>query len=712
MGLLGSLGEVAYSIFVDDKTGESSQAIQKNAMAIGAALTGVGAGAVMMTRDVTDAFRNFDESMVQVKALGVLTEEEFNRAKEAALDMSKQYPISAKEVADAMYSMISVGYDFDSMMRVLPEAAQLAVGGNMDLAEAVDTVINVFGAYGDGIYSAADVTNILAKAVGVGKWELGDFTDEIMRNIGSAANLGISFDELSAANVLLQSRFTSAEVAGTSLNTMLSRLVDPTVVAKLEKMGVKVKDNEGNFVGLESVLQQLRTALENTGGDVDRTGAIIDLFGQDGAKAAMALLDQVDALGEMSDGMNDAEQKTQSFNTVVESTGSKLEIANNKLEAAKIALGEEMAPAVELTANVVGGLADAISDLPEPLQGIAGMAIYAAQGFALLGPAIMALAGLKTLGLGALITSIGSAIGTALSGIGSIIIAGLTSAIGIAFLTIGASVLTGLAIVKGLFMTGAMDWMAGVVDGIRESDIGNTILEVLEVAFTPLLSLGTLINNLVLGNWDPERIINDMAYPFQSAFDKIGTAVGGIPGALSGAFSGIAEAFSALGGRVQEAFSNLFTGISEFIVGLAQGFISAGYNIIMYIVQGMQSAAGAVGDAIGGIIGIIKPFIDFGSPAKEGPLSEYPKWGAYFADGITAAIPAVEAASVQVAEAVAMPAAQPASMSGGTNIGSQDNSSTIDIGSINASSDYPIDRIMADIAAMQAQRRTQRGYTT
>ena len=708
MGLLGSLGEVAYSIFVDDKTGESSQAIQKNAMAIGAALTGVGAGAVMMTRDVTDAFRNFDESMVQVKALGVLTEEEFNRAKEAALDMSKQYPISAKEVADAMYSMISVGYDFDSMMRVLPEAAQLAVGGNMDLAEAVDTVINVFGAYGDGIYSAADVTNILAKAVGVGKWELGDFTDEIMRNIGSAANLGISFDELSAANVLLQSRFTSAEVAGTSLNTMLSRLVDPTVVAKLEKMGVKVKDNEGNFVGLESVLQQLRTALENTGGDVDRTGAIIDLFGQDGAKAAMALLDQVDALGEMSDGMNDAEQKTQSFNTVVESTGSKLEIANNKLEAAKIALGEEMAPAVETTAGLVGGLADAISELPEPLQGLAGMAIYASQGFAALGPALMGLAALKTLGLGAIIGSIT----TALSGLAGTITSALTVALsGLAGGIIGG-ILLGLAGAWVLLETGVLDMLSDIGRLIESSDLGNVIMNAMQSVLWPLGMLGSLIIDLVSGNWDLSIIAEHMAEPFRQGTSGISDALSGIGGILSGSFSLIAEAFSALGGRVQEAFSNLFTGISEFIVGLAQGFTAAGYNIIMYIVQGMQSAAGAVGDAIGGIIGIIKPFIDFGSPAKEGPLSEYPKWGAYFADGITAAIPAVEAASVQVAEAVAMPAAQPASMSGGTNIGSQDNSSTIDIGSINASSDYPIDRIMADIAAMQAQRRTQRGYTT
>ncbi|QVV89034.1 phage tail tape measure protein [Methanospirillum sp. J.3.6.1-F.2.7.3] len=714
MGLLGSLGEVAYSIMVDDKTGTGSKSAEKNLMGVGAAFTGVGAGAVVMSSDVTEAFRQFDESMVKVKALGVLTEEEFDRAKRAAIDMSKQYPISATEVSDAMYGMISVGYDFDTMMRVLPEAAQLAVGGNMDLAEAVDTVINVFGAYGDNIYSAADVTNILAKAVGVGKWELGDFTDEIMKNVGSASTLGIEFDELAAANVLLQNSFTSSEVAGTSLNTMLTRLVDPTVVKKLETMGVKVKDNEGNFVGLKSVLDQLEVALQGTGGNVEKMSILQEIFGTYGVKAAMALLDEKESLGELTGEMNDAEFKQDAYNTVAESATSKQELLNNQYLAAKVALGESMNPAVETAAGLMGGLADIISELPEPLKGIAGSALFVAQGFALLGPALMGLAGLKMLGLGAIFTSISTALSGlvgSLSGIGTLIVGGITSSIGIAFLTIAGSVLVGLGIVKGLFITGAMDWMAGVVDGVRDSDIGNAILDGLSIAFAPLMSIGTLINNLVLGNWDAGRILSDMAYPFEAAFEKITTVIGGIPGALSGAFSSISEAFSALGGRVQEAFSALFTGISEFIVGLAQGFISAGYNIIMYIVQGMQSAAGAVGDAIGGIFNIIGQFIPH-SPAETGPLSQLPNFGAYFVDPLLATVPAVEAASVQVAEAVAMPAAQPASMSGGTNIGSQDNSSTIDIGSINASSDYPIDKIMADIAAMQAQKRTQRGYTT
>ena len=160
---------------------------------------------------------------------------------------------------------------------------------------------------------------------------------------------------------------------------------------------------------------------------------------------------------------------------------------------------------------------------------------------------------------------------------------------------------------------------------------------------------------------------------------------------------------------MQGAFTSLFTGISDFIVGLAQGFISAGYNIIMYIVQGMQSAAGAIGSTISNIFGILSQYIPH-SPAETGPLSQLPNFSAYLVDPLLATVPAVQAASLQVAEAATMPAAQPASLSSSTSSTTMDNS--VSIGNVNASKDYSITDIMAEIATMQAQKRTQRGVTS
>ena len=772
MGLLGSLGQVAYDIIANDGTGTGSAAAQKNMMMVGAAMTGVGVGAKLMVDDVNRSFLEFDESTTAVKALGAMSEEEFQKAKDAAIDLSTQAPITATEFSDSMYSMVSVGYDFDTMMATIPEAMKLAVGGNQELSASIDTVINVMGAYGEEAYSAADITNILAKGVGVGKWELGDFTTEMMKNVGVGAQLNISFETLAAANVLLQSKFTSAEEAGTAMKTMLLRLVDPKVQTDLEALGVNVKDNEGNFVGLESVLNQLDGALgtmggessqlavsikglgvsafdssgnfvgmskvtadlneiysrtgaltpeiakkienlgfkidektgkitlskkatseydailSSTGGNVDKMSKLQEIFGTEGLRAAMALVDEKDKLAGMSAEMNDAAFKEQAYNTVIESTGSKLEIATNKMDAAKIMMGDAMAPATILAADVMGGFAGVIKTLPQPLQELAGMGLFAAQGLVALGPALMGLAALKGLGLASTLSSIA----TTLSSLGT---GGLAAAAGLGpLLPIIVGLALGIAGVYALKEIGFLDWVE-------------------EQGENAGVALNNFSTDLQLFATDAPNQINGFISTIETGFGNIPTiisgAIGSIPGTLGSGFADITTAFSALGGSVQTAFSNLFAGISEFIVGLAQGFISAGYNIIMYIVHGMQSAAGAVGSAISGILGIIGQYIPH-SPAETGPLSQLPNFQAYFVDPLLATVPQVQAASLEVAAAATMPAAAAETTTNSTSTTTTDNS--VSIGNVNASKDYSISDIMAEIATMQALKRTQRGITS
>lgn len=992
MGLVGSLGQVAYDIIMNDRTSDSTKSAQQNMMVVGAAMTGVGVAAKFMVDDCNSSFLQFDKSQTAVKALGAVSEEEFEKMRKYAIDLSTQVPISATDVSDAMYKMVSVGYDFDTMMSTIPEATKMAVGGNIELADAVDGVINVFGAYGTEMYSAESVTNIFSKAVGVGKWELGDFMTEIMKNIGVAAQLGISFEDLAAANVLLQNKFTSAEEAGTAMKTMLMRLVDPKVQEDLQALGVNVKDREGNFVGLESVLTQLGSSLGDmggsssklamdfaslgisvydgegkfrgmntilnevnqqysrtgemtpelkdkfealgfkidektgklelskskmkeydeilsaTGGDVDKMAKLQTIFGTEGIRAALALIDEKDNLAGLSSEMDDATFKQNAYNTVVESAGAKQEIATNKMEAAKIMMGEAMAPATELLAGLTGGLAASLMLLPEPLQGIAGMGLFAAQGLAALGPLLMGLGALKGLGLAGTLGSIATAlqaisvasmlssaatgitaIGTALKGLifGSVATSVVSTSTALATVGTTATVVSpamyilatalwavipplagialGLAVVYALKEVGFLDWVYeqgqncrrwlddlaaswnGTADDIEsdtsriknsvQTNLGGTTsitktetqkmtdtAKTWSVDFTKVFSgvtdtlnawskrdmnqmffdAGSLIGNGIggiylaikhfpktLSQWTSETAsaISTLPGKFKDTISGIGKAIEDLPetvnniiqdasealnnwpqtledtanaissvdlgGAASSAIGGavsvfdgaigiidpvastlygymqsffsgilaglpdemrgdllnvfndISTAFSALGGSVQEAFTNLFTGIGSFIESMAQGFVAMGYNIIMYLIQGMQSAASGVTSTIGGIAGVIADFLQMHSPAKEGPLSVPFNIGQSVAGSLLEAIPQVQAASLEVAAAATMPVSQPAAASTNTTTTTNDNS--VSIGNVNASKDYSITDIMAEIATMQAQKRAQRG---
>lgn len=155
---------------LDEEGKKAVAAANRTAVAVGASMTAIGISAKLMADNVNQAYLSFESSMTEVKALGGLTETEFEAMRTAALDLSTQFPIAATDVADAMYLMISVGYEYQDMMATIPDAAALATAGSMSMAEATNSLINVMGIYGDKAGSAAEISKIFANAVGVGKY--------------------------------------------------------------------------------------------------------------------------------------------------------------------------------------------------------------------------------------------------------------------------------------------------------------------------------------------------------------------------------------------------------------------------------------------------------------------------------------------------------------------------------------------------------------
>lgn len=749
---LGSLGQVSYDIVAHDQTATAAGSSQKNLMAIGGALTGVGVASIAMTKDIKNSFLEFDTAMTEVEALGGVTEAEFGQMRDAALDLSKSFPITATDVADAMYLMISVGYDYQTMMKTIPDAAALATAGSMEMAEATDAIISVMGIYKDEAYSSAEITKTFANAVGLGKYEMGDFMTEIMKNMGVASQLGISLSDLASYNVALQSSFTNAEEAGTSLNRMLIQLTDPSTVEKLAGMGVAVTDNEGHFRDLTDIMGDLDAALSGVDDDAERMAIVTDLFGTYGQRAAIAIMDQTEELPELKDKMSDLNLIVEQTNTKLEGTSQQLQIATNKTDAAKIAFGEAMAPAMEISADAVSGLADVLEDLPDPLQTVGGLGIYAAQGLGAIGPALMGIAAMKSLGLGGVITSIG----TSLSGLG----ATLSGAASTAGAAIGGSIITGIAggIALGLagvwvlLETGVLDAISGIGRAIESSPVGSMIMDAMKVVLAPIGSLGAGIIALVQGDF--ARIPEVMVEPFnqageaigrnidriKDAFSGIGTTVAGgvqalgnavqgminsfsgmgsIAGYAGSAFAGIGGAFNSMAGQVRGVFSQMFSSIQGMIGSVAGGFYAAGANIITSMVNGIVAASGGIVTAIANALNQVRALFPF-SPAKEGPLAETPNWGTWMSSGMESAGPEVAAAaSTNLAAPAAAGVAGGMTASGGVGAGGGGSGGSVNIAAgaivINGAgqnAEEIANQVIAKLGQQMAGKRQQKGYRT
>lgn len=704
-GLIGSLGTVAYDIVANDQTGAGITSSRAGLMSVGAAFSAVGFAAVGMTNDIQSSFKSFDEAMTEVRALMGKTDEaiaNFNGLRDAALDLSKQYPITATDIANSMYLMVSVGYEYTEMMATIPEAAKLATAGSMEMAEATNSIINVMGVYGKETYTAAEITKVFANAVGVGKYEMGDFMTEIMKNIGVASQLGITFNDLAAYNVALQNSFTSSEEAGTSLNRMLLTMTT-TGADTFKELGISLTDSTGKFRDLNDIMIDVKTALDGVSNEQERLNILNDMFGTYGQRAAIALMSQTEEMPELRKNMEEMNLIQDQTNTKLESYGAKLEIANNKMEAAKIALGEGMAPATIIVADAISGLASVLEELPPPLQAVGGTAIYAAQGLSAIGPALMGIAALKMVGAGGILTSITSG----LSSLGASAAAAASTVGGTIAIGITGGLVAGLAGVWTLDKLGILKGLSDLGRQIESSPIGSIIMNSMKIVLAPLGSLGAAIIDIVHGDF--AKIGPDIVKPFEqageaaqknvdkirSAFSGIGSSVtsgvndlgyavksmvnsfsgiGSIAGYASSAFSGIGSAFSGMAGQVRVIFSQMVGAIQGIISSTASGFYAAGHNMITWMVNGIMAAADGIIRAIGSVLDKVHAMISFRSPAKEGPLSEEIDWAAYLTSGMEKAAPAVtEAASTNLAAPVAAatgPAAAGSAGGGGAGGGS------------------------------------------
>lgn len=391
-----SLGEVSYSILAVDETKKGlddasarAEKISKTGLAVGMSMTAVGVGAKLMADNINASYLTFDSAMAEVKSLGGITNEQFEEMRINAIAISKELPLSAASVADGFYMMRSAGFDANKVLAELPAIADMAVAGNLEMGDAVSATTMVLDTYGDTAGSAEDITNVLMGTVAGFKTTLSELQMQLSKNVGVAATLGISFEELAAMSGMLKKDFVSAEEAGTAMKTMLMRLVDPNVTEKLDALGVATTDANGDFIGMQAVLDSLSKELEAAGGDVEQMALLQGIFGTEGVRAAMSLIRQKDELAAYTDQVSSGTAVQEALNAQLESTAVQLEIAKNRTDAAKIAMGEAMAPATILAADAMARLAGVIEDMPEGLQTVIGGGLQFSKVFMGIGPLLM-----------------------------------------------------------------------------------------------------------------------------------------------------------------------------------------------------------------------------------------------------------------------------------------------------------------------------------
>lgn len=255
--------------------------------------------AVRSIRDLSDMvdglagpFDSFETAMRSANTMAGKSGEDFEALTGQITELSKTIPLAREELAGGLYQVISNGVPEDNWIDFLNKSSRSAVGGIADLGETVtvtSTLIKNYGLEWDQAGNIQDKIQMTAKN-GVTSFE--QLAQALPRVSGSAAQLGVSMDELMAVFATTTGVTGNTAEVSTQLAAVLNSLIKPSTEATKAANEMGIGFNAASVQaagGLENFLLGLDASIQEY---ADKTGQLSQtIYGQlFGSAEAMRLL--------------------------------------------------------------------------------------------------------------------------------------------------------------------------------------------------------------------------------------------------------------------------------------------------------------------------------------------------------------------------------------------------------------------------------------
>lgn len=372
------------------KGGSATKALGEGITELGGSMTmGLTVPIVAAGGAATSMAAGFDDAMSQVQgALGGASTD-MDGLRDLALQLGADTVFSATESAQAMVELAKGGLTEAQIKGgALAASMDLAAAGQLNLADAAATTVQMMGSFGLGAGDAARIANALAGAANASSADVSDLTQAMSQCSAQASLAGWSLEDTAAALALFADHGVKGSDAGTSLKTMLQRLAAPTDQAAeaIAAYGLNIRDSNGKMKDISGIADELTGKLGGLS-DAERDAALQTIFGSDASRAAAILMQSgSEGLAKYIAATNDATAAETMANAQKGELSWALENMGGAVESAAIAFGTALAPAITAVAGVIGNVAEAFASLPAGVQ--TGIAVVLAL-VAALGPLLM-----------------------------------------------------------------------------------------------------------------------------------------------------------------------------------------------------------------------------------------------------------------------------------------------------------------------------------
>jgi len=360
--------------------GKMSGAMKNSAKSMVSSLKAV-AGGLALAATASASFSKaltFNSALAETSTLINGTAEEMQFLSDQARGLAKAYGGNATGQIKAFYQAISAGAeDVAAASTIVEQANKLALGGVTDVATGVDALTTAIGAYGAEALSAQQISDALFTGMAGGKTTIAELSNSLGQVVPLTAQLGVSFDEVTAAISAITTQGKSTSEAATGIKALMEAIIragDASSGSGKFAKSIGLNFSEAALKGnkLRGVLNDLIIATGGSKqeilklvGSSEALSAVMALTGRGGEKFAKIMGDMANKTGATEKAVAKmAESMSQRWNVIL-ARGADVALVFGT------ALLNVIVPALEAVTTGAGLVIDNIDILASALTGIA-----------------------------------------------------------------------------------------------------------------------------------------------------------------------------------------------------------------------------------------------------------------------------------------------------------------------------------------------------
>jgi TP901 family phage tail tape measure protein len=308
----------------------------------------------------------FESTLLNIRASTGATSAQIDQIKASSMAMSQALGVGPTEAAQGMLELLKAGMSLDAVLGGAGKTAlEFAKVGEMDVAQAAVVMSDAMSVFK---VSSDVAANALSSAADASSTSIAQMSEAFSMSSAVAGLAGQSIEDLSATLAILANNGVKGSDAGTSVKTMLMRLMAPAddAVGALDQLGLSVASFRGADGQMKPMVEIIGTLTQAMGG-LDQTAKddiFRRIFGADAIRAASILASEgVDGFTKMREAMASALPVGEKYKLVMSGLAGSFGSVLAAMQRMAIAITDAVAPALAGALPFITGFIDGLTKL-------------------------------------------------------------------------------------------------------------------------------------------------------------------------------------------------------------------------------------------------------------------------------------------------------------------------------------------------------------